>query len=184
MLSVPFALTGGLWLMYLMGFNFSVAVVVASSRWAGVAAETGVVMLSLSRQCLSLDSRASEGEGAPVTAKDLTMRCMEGAVRTGASKMMTVAAIDGRASADSLEHRRRFRSHAAASPCPLVGGQISSTLLTLVVISPRSMRSLRAGSLAELANVSHIAMCDHRMWSPDVVGWSADGLEREREHER
>src|SRR6266851_7917694 len=45
MLSVPFALTGGLWLMYLMGFNMSVAVAVGFIALAGVAAETGVVMI-------------------------------------------------------------------------------------------------------------------------------------------
>ena len=45
MLSVPFALVGGVWLLYLLGYNYSVAVAVGFIALAGVAAETGVVMI-------------------------------------------------------------------------------------------------------------------------------------------
>ena len=59
MLSLPFALVGGLWLMWWLGFNLSVAVAVGFIALAGVAAETGVVML------IYLDQALDELQGAP-----------------------------------------------------------------------------------------------------------------------
>src|SRR6266436_6366555 len=71
MLSVPFALTGGFWLMYLMGFNFSVAVAVGFIALAGVAAETGVVMLIyLDNAFIELQERRAM-EGQPFSREDL-----------------------------------------------------------------------------------------------------------------
>ena len=69
MLSVPFALVGGFWLMWWLGFNLSVAVAVGFIALAGVAAETGVVML------IYLDSALGELQ-APVTPKDDRSRLM------------------------------------------------------------------------------------------------------------
>src|SRR5204862_2599935 len=68
MLSVPFALTGGFWLMYLMGFNMSVAVAVGFIALAGVAAETGVVMLIYLDGALSglIAQRKREGRALSV----------------------------------------------------------------------------------------------------------------------
>src|SRR5262249_51998827 len=78
MLSVPFALTGGLWLMYLMGFNISVAVAVGFIALAGVAAETGVVMLIYLDQALTATMRQRREEARPVTARDLHNAIIEG----------------------------------------------------------------------------------------------------------
>ena len=64
MLSLPFALVGGLWLMWWLGFNLSVAVAVGFIALAGVAAETGVVMLIYLNQALAEIRRASARRGA------------------------------------------------------------------------------------------------------------------------
>ncbi len=133
MLSVPFALTGGLWLMYLMGFNFSVAVVVGFIALAGVAAETGVVMLIyLDNAYRAIRERRTE-EGGSVTLKDLYAAIMEGAVERVRPKMMTVSAIMAGLlpilfiTGTGSEVMRRIA-------VPMVGGMISSTALTLLVI--------------------------------------------------
>jgi len=74
MLSVPFALTGGLWLMYLMGFNFSVAVVVGFIALAGVAAETGVVMLIYLDNAYRSIRGVEAGKARPSQPRTFTMR--------------------------------------------------------------------------------------------------------------
>ena len=76
MLSLPFALVGGLWLMWWLGFNLSVAVAVGFIALAGVAAETGVVML------IYLDHawHARQEVAAQPTARDLYEAIVEGAV--------------------------------------------------------------------------------------------------------
>ena len=133
MLSVPFALTGGFWLMYLMGFNMSVAVAVGFIALAGVAAETGVVMLIYLDNALTamIDKRRVEGE--ELTADDLYHAIIEGAVDRVRPKMMTVSAIMAGllpilfSTGTGSEVMQRIA-------VPLVGGMISSTLLTLVVI--------------------------------------------------
>src|SRR5260370_38879595 len=79
MLSVPFALTGGLWLMYLMGFNLSVAVAVGFIALAGVAAETGVVMLIYLDHAFTEMVEKRREEERPVTARDLHDAVIEGA---------------------------------------------------------------------------------------------------------
>ena len=88
MLSLPFALVGGVWLMYLLDYDFSIAVGVGFIALAGVAAETGVVML------LYLDQahRDRTGRNALNTRQDLHEVVMHGAVERVRPKMMTVAA--------------------------------------------------------------------------------------------
>ena len=133
MLSVPFALTGGLWLLYLMSFNFSVAVVVGFIALAGVAAETGVVMLIYLDNAYRAIRERRGAEGEPVTARDLYDAIMEGAVERVRPKMMTVAAIMAGllpvlfSIGTGSEVMQRIA-------VPMVGGMISSTALTLLVI--------------------------------------------------
>jgi Cu(I)/Ag(I) efflux system membrane protein CusA/SilA len=119
--------------MYLMDFNFSVAVVVGFIALAGVAAETGVVMLIyLDNAYRAIRERRGE-EGKPVTAKDLYEAIMEGAVERVRPKMMTVAAIMAGllpilfSTGTGSEVMQRIA-------VPMVGGMISSTVLTLLVI--------------------------------------------------
>ena len=133
MLSLPFALVGGLWLLWWLGFNMSVAVAVGFIALAGVAAETGVVML------IYLDHAAEEvrarcaAEGRPYTRKDLYEAIMVGAVERVRPKMMTVVAIMGGllpimwSTGTGSEVMQRIA-------VPMIGGMISSTLLTLIVI--------------------------------------------------
>src|SRR5476651_121754 len=93
MLSVPFALAGGLWLMWWFGFNLSVAVAVGFIALAGVAAETGVVMLIYLDHALAGRRALCASEGRPFTRDDLRAAIMEGAVERVRPKMMTVTAI-------------------------------------------------------------------------------------------
>jgi len=133
MLSVPFALTGGFWLMYLMGFNMSVAVAVGFIALAGVAAETGVVMLIYLDHALGAIAAKRKDEGRPLSRDDLIHAIMEGAVERERPKMMTVSAIMAGllpilwSTGTGSEVMQRIA-------VPLVGGMISSTLLTLIVI--------------------------------------------------
>jgi len=133
MLSVPFALVGGVWLMYGLGYNMSVAVAVGFIALAGVAAETGVVMLIYLDNALSAIRVKREAEGGALTVADLYAAVMEGAVDRVRPKMMTVVAIMAGllpimwGTGTGSEVMRRIAA-------PMVGGMISSTVLTLIVI--------------------------------------------------
>ena len=133
MLSVPFALTGGLWLMYMMGFNMSVAVAVGFIALAGVAAETGVVMLIYLDQAFAAVMEERKRERQPLTQRDLYAAIIEGAVERVRPKMMTVSAIMAGllpilwSTGTGSEVMRRIA-------VPMVGGMVSSTVLTLLVI--------------------------------------------------
>src|ERR1019366_8796077 len=133
MLSVPFALTGGFWLIYLMGFNMSVAVAVGFIALAGVAAETGVIMLIYLDHALNAMIEQRRREGKALDVADLYHAIIEGAVERVRPKMMTVFAITAGllpilwSSGTGSEVMRRIA-------VPLVGGMITSTLLTLIVI--------------------------------------------------
>ncbi len=133
MLSLPFALVGGFWLMYWMGFNMSVAVAVGFIALAGVAAETGVVMLIYLDNALREATDHCYAEGRNVTRRDLYGAIIEGAVERVRPKMMTVVAI----MAGLLPI---LWSHGTGSEVmqriavPMIGGMVSSTVLTLIVI--------------------------------------------------
>ena len=133
MLSVPFALVGGFWLMWWFDFNLSVAAVVGFIALAGVAAETGVVMLIYLDSALKELKARREREGEAVTLADLYEAVMSGAVERVRPKIMTVAAI----MAGLLPI---MWSHGTGSEVmqriavPMIGGMVSSTVLTLVVI--------------------------------------------------
>jgi Cu(I)/Ag(I) efflux system membrane protein CusA/SilA len=133
MLSVPFALTGGFWLMYFMGFNMSVAVAVGFIALAGVAAETGVVMLIYLDNALTAIIEQRRVEGKSLDAADLYHAIIEGAVERVRPKMMTVSAIMA-GLLPILWNTGTGSEVMQRIAVPLVGGMISSTLLTLVVI--------------------------------------------------
>ena len=129
MLSLPFALVGGIWFIWALGYNWSVAVAIGFVALAGVAAETGVIML------IYLDHawRDRVTPGVAPTLRDLYAAVVEGAVERVRPKMMTVTAI----MAGLLPIL--WGSGAGASvmkriAAPMIGGMISSTILTLVVI--------------------------------------------------
>jgi Cu(I)/Ag(I) efflux system membrane protein CusA/SilA len=133
MLSVPFALVGGVWLMWLLGYNLSVAVAVGFIALAGVAAETGVVMLIYLDHAWEAAQQKSALAGRRADAGDLYGAVMEGAVERVRPKLMTVVAIMAGllpimwSSGAGSEVMSRIAA-------PMVGGMISSTILTLAVI--------------------------------------------------
>jgi Cu(I)/Ag(I) efflux system membrane protein CusA/SilA len=133
MLSVPFALVGGIWLMWLLNYNLSVAVAVGFIALAGVAAETGVVMLIyLDHAWEAAKKKSALAIRRPDTA-DLYAAVMEGAVERVRPKLMTVVAIMAGLLPImwSTGTGSEVMSRIAA---PMVGGMISSTILTLAVI--------------------------------------------------
>jgi Cu(I)/Ag(I) efflux system membrane protein CusA/SilA len=133
MLSVPFALAGGLWLMWWLGFNLSVAVAVGFIALAGVAAETGVVMLIYLDHALT-ELEAERGrEGKAFTHDDLHAAIMAGAVERVRPKMMTVAAIMAGLLPIMWSHGTGAEVMQRIA-VPMIGGMVSSTLLTLIVI--------------------------------------------------
>jgi Cu(I)/Ag(I) efflux system membrane protein CusA/SilA len=133
MLSLPFSLVGGFWLMWWLGFNLSVAVAVGFIALAGVAAETGVVMLIYLNHALEAIRQRRAAEGRALGHADLHAAIMEGAVERVRPKIMTVVAIMAGllpimwSSGTGSEIMQRIA-------VPMIGGMISSTLLTLIVI--------------------------------------------------
>jgi Cu/Ag efflux pump CusA len=109
MLSVPFALVGGVWYLWLLGYNWSVAVAIGFIALAGVAAETGVVML------IYLDHawKAKLSTGSRPSLRDLYEAVLEGAVERVRPKMMTVTAIMAGVAANPVGFRCRCQRHEA-----------------------------------------------------------------------
>nr|MDQ3388437.1 CusA/CzcA family heavy metal efflux RND transporter [Gemmatimonadota bacterium] len=129
MLSLPFALVGGVWLMWLLDYNLSVATAIGFIALAGVAAETGVIMLLYLDQ--AYDERVEHGRMH--RRSDVDAAVEHGAVERVRPKIMTVTAI----TAGLLPIL--FSQGAGADvmkriAAPMVGGMVSSTILTLVVI--------------------------------------------------
>jgi len=129
MLSLPFALVGGVWIMWLLDYNLSIAVAVGLIALAGVAAETGVVMI------IYLDhawEAVTQGGRRP-TLTELVGAIEHGAVNRVRPKLMTVLAI-------MLGLVPALWSHGAGASvmkriaAPMVGGMVTSTILTLIVI--------------------------------------------------
>jgi len=133
MLSVPFSLIGGVWLMWWFGFNLSVAVAVGFIALVGVAAETGVVMLIYLDQAFTelTESRASEGR--PFTHDDLHMAIMHGGAERVRPLMMTVSAIIAGLLPIMWSHGTGSEVMQRIA-VPMIGGMVSATLLTLIVI--------------------------------------------------
>ena len=129
MASLPFALVGGIWFIGALGYNWSVAEAIGFIALSGVAAETGVVMLIYLDH--AWDARRARNEQP--TLRDLTEAIIEGAVERVRPKLMTVTAIMagllpilwGNGTGASVMKR---------IAAPMVGGMMSSTVLTLVVI--------------------------------------------------
>jgi len=129
LLSLPFALVGGVWFLWALGYNLSVAVAVGFIALFGVAAETGVVMLIY----LDLAVEHRRKQGLALTPALLHEAIVEGAAERLRPKMMTVAAIMvglfplmwGSGAGGSVMRR---------IAAPMIGGMVSSTVLTLLVI--------------------------------------------------
>ncbi len=126
MCSLPFALVGGFWLIYVLGYNLSVAVAVGFIALAGVAAEFGVIML------VYLDNSLKQRQD-DLTKTSLKQAIMEGAVLRVRPKAMTVAVIVaglipifiGQGTGSEIMQR---------IAAPMIGGMITAPLLSLFVI--------------------------------------------------
>src|SRR5438093_1116459 len=129
LLSVPFSLLGSILLLYFLGYNLSVAVWVGIIALAGVAAETGVVMIVYLDEVYERRLR----EGSMSTVKDLYEGVIEGAVQRVRPKMMTVAAIIAGLLPIMWSHGTGadVMKRIAA---PMIGGMVTSPFLTLAVI--------------------------------------------------
>jgi Cu(I)/Ag(I) efflux system membrane protein CusA/SilA len=131
--TLPMALVGGFWLLYLLGYNLSVAVGVGFIALAGVAVEIGVVMLVYLNLALQHQQQAADHAQRAMTTADVRNAVIEGALLRVRPIMMTVAAIIAGllpimlGSGTGSEVMRRIAA-------PMVGGMVSATLLTLVVI--------------------------------------------------
>jgi Cu(I)/Ag(I) efflux system membrane protein CusA/SilA len=128
MATLPFALIGGIWLLYFLDYDLSVAGAVGFIALAGVAAEFGVVMLLYLRH--AWDDRCARG---PVTACDLDEAVREGAVLRVRPKAMTVAVIVAGlmpimwGTGTGSEVMQRIAA-------PMVGGMMTAPLLSMLVI--------------------------------------------------
>jgi Cu(I)/Ag(I) efflux system membrane protein CusA/SilA len=129
MATLPFALTGGIWFLYLMGMNLSIATGVGFIALAGVSAEFGVVMLIYLRQALE----ARLAAGRPMTRELLLEAIRDGAVLRVRPKAMTVAVILAGlvpivwGSGTGIEVMSRIAA-------PMLGGMVSAPLLSLFLI--------------------------------------------------
>lgn len=127
MLSLPFALAGGFWYLWLLDFNLSVAVTVGFIALAGVAAEFGVIML------IYLDNALKNHPGGVRSEPELREGIMEGAVMRVRPKAMTVAVIIAGlvpimlGSGTGSDVMQRIAA-------PMVGGMVTAPLLSLFVI--------------------------------------------------
>jgi Cu(I)/Ag(I) efflux system membrane protein CusA/SilA len=128
MLAVPFSLVGSFWLLYLLHYNFSVAVAVGLIALAGLDAETGVVMLLY----LDLAHELWERSGRMKTRGDLMQAIYHGAVKRIRPKIMTVAAI--LAGLLPIMHGTGAGSEVMKRiAAPMVGGVATSLLLELTI---------------------------------------------------
>jgi len=133
LLTLPLALTGGVWLLYLLGYNLSVAVGVGFIALAGVAVEIGVVMLVYLNQELQKTIKQVAKSHASLTAADIKNAVIAGALMRVRPIIMTVAAIIGGllpimiGGGTGAEVMRRIAA-------PMIGGMVSATILTLIVI--------------------------------------------------
>lgn len=131
--TLPMALIGGFWLLYLLDYDLSVAVGVGFIALAGVAVEIGVVMLVYLNQAIEKHIATAQSERRALTLDDVQQAVIDGAVLRVRPIMMTVAAIIAGllpimlGGGTGSEVMRRIAA-------PMVGGMVSATILTLVVI--------------------------------------------------
>ena len=133
MVSLPFALAGGVWLMWILGYNLSVAVAIGFVALAGVAAQTAVVLLIYLDQAWNQSLTSTQKVGSVPTRKDLDAAVEFGAVERLRPKMMTVAAIT-LSLVPILWSQQTGSDVLKRIAAPMVGGLITSAGLTLVVL--------------------------------------------------
>ena len=157
MLAVPFALIGGFWLMWLVGYNMSIASAVGFIALAGVAAEFGVIMLLYLKQ--SLQRRQAAGQ--QINLEMLKAAITEGAVLRVRPKAMTVAVIIAGllpimwSSGTGAEVMQRIAA-------PMVGGMVTAPLLSMFVI-PAAYLLLRKRSISARDERPDVSVSERRI---------------------
>jgi Cu(I)/Ag(I) efflux system membrane protein CusA/SilA len=146
MLPTFYAMTGGLILQWLLGYNFSVAVWVGYIALFGIAVETGVVMVVYLHE--ALDHKMASG--VPLTHTDIEAAAIEGAVQRLRPKLMTVTAV--LASLIPILFESGIGSDVMKPiAAPIVGGMITSTIHVLILVPVffvlMKERALRRGTL-------------------------------------
>jgi len=154
--SVPFALIGGFWLMYLLGHSMSVATAVGFIALAGLSAEFGVIMLLYLKH--ALERRLAAGEAN--SAETLLAAIREGAVQRVRPKAMTVSVIIAGLLPIMVGHGvgSEVMQRIAA---PMVGGMVTAPLLSMLVI-PVVYRLLRGRGLLTRSDASQPSPADLR----------------------
>jgi len=158
MLSVPFALVGGVFLVYILGYNFSVAVWVGFIALYGVAVQTGVVMVVYLHEALDRRLRDHQlGKRGPITAEDIMDAAIEGSVLRLRPKIMTV----GTALLGLLPIMWSTGVGADVMKplaAPMIGGLLTSTVHVLVVtpvlFTYMKLQALKKGKL-EISKMAH-----------------------------
>jgi Cu(I)/Ag(I) efflux system membrane protein CusA/SilA len=129
LLAVPFALTGGVYLLYLLGYNFSVAVWVGFIALFGTAVQTGMVMVIYLEEAVA---RKQRERGAAFTLSDLRQAVMDGALLRLRPKIMTVSTIV--AGLLPIMWSQRVGAEVIKPlATPVLGGMVSSLLHVLIV---------------------------------------------------
>ncbi len=152
MLSVPFALIGGMYMVYILGYNFSVAVWVGFIALYGIAVETGVVMVIYLHEALDRKLRAFEkGARGPLTNEDIYDATVEGSVLRLRPKLMTVAtAMVGLVPV--MWSTGTGSDMMKPLTAPMIGGLLTSAIHVLVVtpilFTMMKERSLKKGTLS------------------------------------
>ena len=133
LLSLPFALVGGVWLLFALDYDLSIAAAVGFIALAGVAAETGVVMVMYLEHAWADRRARAAAEGRAPSRTELREAIVEGALLRLRPKLMTVITIIvgllpimwGSGTGSNVMRR---------IAAPMVGGMVSATILTLVII--------------------------------------------------
>ena len=158
MATLPFAVSGGFWLMWLLGYNLSVASAIGFIALAGVSAEFGVVMLLFLKQAIEKRGRAAGVTASGATALDaptLDAAIEAGAVLRVRPKTMTIAVIVAGlipvmlSTGTGSEIMQRIAA-------PMVGGMLTAPLLSMFVIPAavklmRRRKAANAGAIATAA---------------------------------
>jgi len=144
-LAVPFALTGGVFLQYLLGYNFSVSVWVGYIALFGTAIQTGVVMVVYLEEMVAKKQAACAAAGQPFTRDDLVQAIKDGARLRLRPKVMTVATIVASLLPIMWSHRPGSEVMQPLAT-PVIGGMVSS-LLHILIVTPVIFAMLREGEL-------------------------------------
>ncbi|MDH3846191.1 MAG: efflux RND transporter permease subunit [Gammaproteobacteria bacterium] len=152
--TLPMALIGGLWLLYWLGYELSVAVGVGFIALSGVAVEIGVVMLVYLNQAIRRHMADAKSAGRSLTTGDVQQAVIDGALLRVRPIMMTVAAIIAGllpimlGGGTGSEVMRRIAA-------PMVGGMVSATILTLIVIPALFLIWRGRSAVKEMQEMAH-----------------------------